>query len=125
MVTEECCTCGVLFALQEGYIRVRKKDHQYFYCPNGHPQNWPQDTPEQLQIKKLREQLDAAAQLERRLVDRQSRLENDLMDAAKETKRVRRRHHAGTCPHCKRTFADMARHIAKQHPAEHNAVLLK
>lgn len=118
----DCCTCGVVFAITAELEKERRRDHKSFYCPNGHSMVFGANSTEQ-ENARLKEQLRAAEELERRLVDRQSRLENDLMDQAKELKRVRRRHASGTCPHCNRTFANMARHIAKQHPVERTNTL--
>lgn len=120
---ETCISCGVRFGLTDDYAKERQRDHKNFSCPNGHLQHWPQKTPHELEIERLKADLERESQARIRQAERATRLENDLMDQAKEMKRQRRRHHAGTCPHCNRSFANMARHIAKQHPAEHAAVL--
>ena len=52
MVTEECYKCGVLFAITAELQNARVKDHEFFYCPNGHAQYYPGQTEEE-RLKQL------------------------------------------------------------------------
>jgi hypothetical protein len=125
--TVTCChrECGVTFAVPTDWAQQRRRDHSWWYCPNGHQQHWGGKTKEEKEIDRLRAQLDQSEAAERELRREKDRLANDLMDKAKELKRVHRRAHAGVCPHCTRTFANVQRHMAKQHPEEHEKVLVK
>lgn len=39
LTTEECCNCGVLFAMPADLRKQLLADHsRSFYCPNGHGQ---------------------------------------------------------------------------------------
>ncbi len=31
-----CVNCGTIFYMQENLYKVREKDHDQFFCPNGH-----------------------------------------------------------------------------------------
>ena len=62
MVRQECINCGVTFGLTEDYIEQRKKDHEFFKCPNGHSQHWLQNNKE--------EQLKAQLTISRNACDR-------------------------------------------------------
>lgn len=37
---ETCCKCGVVFGLTLEHKRQRKHDRDFFYCPNGHSQQY-------------------------------------------------------------------------------------
>ena len=41
MVKEECCNCGIMFAITENFKIQKKENHASFYCPNGHEQYYP------------------------------------------------------------------------------------
>jgi hypothetical protein len=49
---DTCASCGIKFAVPEYYEQQRRKDHNTFYCPNGHHLHYPkysdQDTINQL-----------------------------------------------------------------------------
>lgn len=112
-VTEECCTCHVLFAMTRAhYNRVFNKKHTKFYCPNGHEQ-WYEG---QTEAEKLREQLKAQeAETERQ---RQLRVDAERRAVAQRgvVTRLKKRVNHGVCPHCARTVSQMARHIKSKHP---------
>ncbi|GAJ12235.1 unnamed protein product, partial [marine sediment metagenome] len=51
LVTEECCACGILFAMpQQVNERLRTKGGT-FYCPNGHSQVYTEPDIEVLKRK--------------------------------------------------------------------------
>lgn len=37
-VKVNCCVCDVGFYITQRYYRIRQKDHNQFFCPNGHGQ---------------------------------------------------------------------------------------
>ena len=41
-----CCNCGASFWLTEKHNNKLRRTHEYFYCPNGHQQNYLGDTCE-------------------------------------------------------------------------------
>ena len=115
LVTEECCNCGVLFAFPNDLHDVLNRTKRTFYCPSGHGQSYRGESHEaqvqrlQSTITHLRDQRDAT---ERSLNATKGAL-------TKARKQVQRTEH-GVCPHCNRTFANVARHMTSKHP-EHVA----
>jgi hypothetical protein len=110
-----CCECGTPMILEREFHRNRKSDHKNFYCPNGHPQHFPQKTEEE----KLRE---ALAQKEKFLQNAQKRTEWAEQDARQAKKRAAAykgqltRVKNGVCPCCRRNFVNLRRHMATKHP---------
>ncbi len=107
----DCPTCGVVYGLTEELERRRRDDGGGFYCPNGHTIVFAGGERERLreQVSRLQTQKD-------HLLQSNERLCNDLMDAAKEARRLQRRAAAGMCEVCRRTFANKANHMKKKHP---------
>jgi hypothetical protein len=120
-VTETCYCCGVVFALENGYYYAKQADKTSFWCPNGHSQHYLGKSDAQ----KLREQL---AETERSLKWAQSTAERQRMErrAAEmqaraykgHVTRLRNRIANGVCPvqGCQRSFSNVLKHIASQHP---------
>jgi hypothetical protein len=114
-----CCpTCSVLYAVPTQLIaeaRRRGNRERVWYCPNGHELGF-NDPPGESEAAKLKRRLrwaqDDAAYLRSRLD--QAEASRRAQKAA--TTRLRRRVAAGTCPCCKRTFQQLSRHMASQHP---------
>lgn len=112
LVRISCCECGLVFAFDENYVNRFKKSHKFFYCPNGHAQHFPQKTEEDKlrgQVKALRDMLDTT----RKNRDRYKRSAS-AQKAAKTRLQNRVKH--GVCPCCNRTFQNLQRHMASQHP---------
>lgn len=110
LVTENCCTCGVLFAFTEEYKREARRDHRWWYCPNGHTQQYVDKSD----AEKLRE---ANRQI--------ASLEEDVRVANAATRSAQQQHSSllkrvekGICPHCRRHFANVERHCERQHPGK-------
>jgi hypothetical protein len=117
-----CCSCGVDFAFPEDLRQKFLNDRdRWFYCPNGHRQHYTGKT----EAEKLREQLEA----ERRRVayrEEQIEAEREAREHAEAQARgykgamvqARKRSAKGVCPApgCKRSFVDVAKHVATKHP---------
>lgn len=116
-----CCNteCGISFAVPEWWNRGKRETHTKFFCPNGHGQSYPQESD----TEKLRRERDRLQQQMARVED-EKRLAIKEMEAAErkavraeaETKRMKKRAAAGTCPCCQRSFSNMSQHMRKQHP---------
>jgi hypothetical protein len=128
-----CCECSMVFAAPSRYIADRRRDHAWFYCPKGHPQHFSGETSEE-KIRRERDRLkqklaekddDIAAAIKARddamtgwraanetALSERRRANGYKGHAAKITRRAK----AGTCPCCNRTFRQLARHMATQHP---------
>lgn len=110
LMSETCIKCGTVFALAEQlYDELqRKKGGGTFYCPNGHSMCYQGKTAEQ----KL-----ADAQARETALQDQLRAAIREGDAARtETLRIRQRIANGVCPSCTRSFPNVMRHMATQHP---------
>ena len=113
LVTEECCACGIVFAMpQQVNERLRTKGGT-FYCPNGHSQVYTEPDIEILK-KKLRAYENQNAQLENQL---NGALDN-LATSRKEMRRLKRHVNTGLCPYCRRHFVNLERHVHTKHPEE-------
>lgn len=104
--------CGVPYALNDEFVRLRRKDHKSWHCPNGHSQYYPHKNETEQEKAKV-------ARLERQLANRDEDLRAakaaHAVTKGKLTK-TRNRIAKGVCPCCNRSFANLQRHIAGQHP---------
>ncbi len=110
--TEECCNCGMAFAMTTDFKRRMLKGKDWFYCPAGHRQYYSGKSKEQ----KLKEEL---AQANRRADQHRHEASEQRQRAASISRsysRVRERVRNGVCPCCNRTFENLARHMATKHP---------
>lgn len=110
LTTEECCKCGMVFAMPEQFQKRRRDDGDRFFCPSGHAQVYTKP-----RIKIIEEQLEEAERKMRaakcEALNAQSRAQQAEEKLRKQTKRV----HAGVCPCCNRSFTNLRRHMATKH----------
>lgn len=116
-----CChrECGMTFALPDSWVTLRRADHAWWYCPNGHSQRWSgKSEAERLRDEKAA--LERSLQWERDAKERATRRAVSAEHSARAhkgaTTRIRNRVAAGCCPCCNRTFQNLARHMKGQHP---------
>jgi hypothetical protein len=115
-----CCgQCGVVFGFTESLVDIRRDDHKTWYCPNGHHWSFTGENTEERLKRELKQEKDRAARTNARLD--QVRAERDHAKASlTSTKgvvtKLKKRVANGVCPCCNRTFKDLARHMAGQHP---------
>lgn len=109
-----CCECGTVFGLESQYKAARKADHKAFYCPNGHPLCFGEET----EVDRLRRNVtfwqERARDQEK--ITRQERKRAESMKG--QVTRIRNRISAGVCPDCNRTFRNLARHMTCKHGAK-------
>lgn len=117
-----CGQCGVSFALTDAMYQARRTDRETFYCPNGHARAFLGKTPDQERIAALeaaiaREKANAeSAQRARSWAESRARGANIQAGKAKAAqRRLIARVHAGVCPHCNRTFKQLAAHMKAKH----------
>lgn len=114
---QRCISCGVWFGVDEYFDRQRRQSKQNFYCPNGHGQAYCESEADRVrkQLAEKQQELDLQKQnlaMERQLrIDTETRLEREKSALRKQTRRV----NAGVCPHCDRTFQQLARHMQCKH----------
>jgi len=130
MVTEQCCNCGVVFAMAKEFhdqCRARPGPNgKSFYCPAGHGQHYQGET----EADKLRRERDRLAQ---RVAQKEDEISmwrataDDQRDKAEHERRrangykghaakITKRAKAGICPCCNRHFVALERHMATKHP---------
>jgi hypothetical protein len=103
---EECCNCGVVFAMTEQFYSKRYENKgTSFYCPNGHGQHYVGQTDKQLLVE-----------AERRAAQTIQAERDQRLAAERELKRIRDRARGGVCPCCNRSFVQLNRHIKTKHP---------
>lgn len=112
LVTEECCTCGITFAMTLDFKNHRREDHANFYCPAGHAQHYTAES----ETQKLTRQLRSANSRLTHTRDQLEATERSLSAQKGVTTKLRKRIAAGACPCCHRNFQNLARHMAGQHP---------
>lgn len=95
-----CCRCGERFGLARDSHAHLKRSSQTFWCPNGHQQHFPLGPTE---AEKLQQ-------------DRASHHKARAAAYKGQVTKIKRRVGAGICPCCNRSFANLARHMAGQHP---------
>lgn len=110
----DCIQCGVPIVMPAARERALKESHADFYCVNGHPQRWPQET----ELEKTRKLLESERRW-RELAQKGEAAANKAAVAARAAlEKSKNRAAAGLCSCCNRTFQNLARHMKTKHPAE-------
>lgn len=104
-VIDACITCGVPFGVPRAFNDRRRIDHKVYWCPNGHQQLYTAESDAERNARLLREEQ-----------ARHQRTLTRANEAEAEAARLKRRIAHGVCPCCKRTFRQLAVHMAKKHP---------
>ena len=123
LVTETCCKCGILFAMTEAFqqelFKGETENARSFYCPSGHLQYYRGMSEAQKLREELNAEIRARQRAEQRIAEKedQVRHERDRANGYKgQMTKLAKRAKAGVCPCCKRSFQQLARHMATQHP---------
>jgi hypothetical protein len=122
LADETCCNCGIQFAMPADFQARRRDDHEWFYCPRGHKQHYTGET----ETARLRRELQAVraeaertqAYLNSRICAEKSAANGAAIRAGKAKAKLARtleRIGAGVCPHCQRTFKQLAAHMKCKH----------
>lgn len=110
LITQECCNCGIIFAMPERLNDKYRASGGIFYCPNGHGQGYIET-----EVTKLRHKLD---QREGELERTHQRLDGALKDITtkkRQITRMKNRSNAGVCLECHRHFENLQRHMETKH----------
>ena len=116
--TLSCGTCGIPFAMPEDMHDKARKTGESFWCPNGHNISYHQSENAKLQrqLADAQRQRDNARAAYDRERDRAASAERSASAYKGQVTRIRKRVGNGVCPCCNRTFANVGRHMATQHP---------
>lgn len=102
--------CGQPFAFAKATIRQKRFSNTQWFCPHcGAVRVFTGKSEEQKRIEKLQHEHKRMQQEVIRERDRAQRVSNQYS-------RMRKRIQNGVCPCCNRTFQNLARHMATQHP---------
>lgn len=112
MEDTECCVCATRFGVDKVIMDNRRKNAGNIYCPNGHCIGWKDSDADRL--RKQLEEEQSRVRLERSM---RLTAEQQLVAAKKDAKRIIARLSAGVCPHCNRTFKQLAAHMKCKHGA--------
>ena len=112
------CWCGMAHAVPEYLNDYQQRCHDNgrevpnIYCPLGHGHVPAGDG----KAARLKRQLETSERRRRAEYDLRVDTERRLSAQKAATTRAKHRHAAGVCPCCKRTFQQLARHMATKHP---------
>lgn len=108
IINPSCCNAP--FAVPASTLRNWKESHCTWHCPHcGRRRYYPELTDEEKRIRELQQQLSST---QVRAVAAESRARTKQ----RQYERIRDRVKNGVCPCCNRTFQNVARHMATQHP---------
>lgn len=113
-----CAECGIVFGIGAEYEVILRKKGTRFFCPNGHGLSFGESEADKLRRERDKLKQDQAW-YEQRLkeVRDEASFERRRVSAARgQITKLKKRAAAGVCPCCNRTFQDLARHMAGQHP---------
>jgi hypothetical protein len=115
----DCATCHMDFGVTDKFERTRRDDHKNFFCPAGHSNYYPGRSETERLQQRLHEANQSAASLTHQLDQTRAELSHESARRRGyqgQLTRTRRRIANGICPCCNRTFRNLARHMAGQHP---------
>lgn len=113
-----CGECGITFAMPISFRAARMDDGKTFYCPNGHGRVFT-DTTEAKLRRELERERAARQRAEELRAASCKEAEHNAIEWRKSKTRLRNlreRVKNGVCPCCKRSFVQLARHMATKHP---------
>lgn len=110
----DCCVCAGPIALTDSQERVLRNNHNTFYCPMGHQNYWAAKSDRE-RVKELEQEVQSQREYAQR-VERDLGFERRSHTATKgQLTKTRKRIANGVCPHCNRTFQNVARHMESKH----------
>ena len=122
LVVEDCCNCGVTFAMPLDLRDERLKWGDNFFCPNGHSMSYTETEVEKLRrdnkwyADRLTKERAAHDQAIAFHLEQRTKTERKLRGTKAVVTRMKRRMTAGRCVCCSKEFKDLKRHMKNQHP---------
>ena len=105
--------CGVPFAMNDDMVQSRESNHKTWYCPNcGCRRHFAKLSREE----QLERQLHYARELSESRAQQLKTADYQRRAAKANLTKYKKRVGKGVCPCCNRTFQNLARHMASQHP---------
>jgi hypothetical protein len=115
----QCCRCKAQMTLPSDLYNAAKHSPKIiFYCPYGHEQHYPAGETEETKLRRERDRLaQRIAERDDKIAElREERDAAKRQGAAGQVTKIKNRVGYGVCPCCNRTFENVARHMASQHP---------
>ena len=108
----ECYKCGVPIALPKyRHQKCLESSSESFFCCNGHSQVYAKS-----ECDKQRERADRAERERDAAAARATMAENSARAHRGKVTEMKNRIANGVCPCCKRSFANLHRHMTTKHP---------
>lgn len=111
LVAMHCGECDITFAVPDSFKEERLNSGQAWYCPNGHGRVF-----KETEADRLRRRLRSLEATNTHLEDQRAAAERQARAYKGHATRLKKRAAAGVCPCCDRSFQNVARHMASQHP---------
>ena len=120
LVVWECPVCGIVYGVPKDFADSLRRTGGHYYCPNGDRLSWRKTESDELR-EKLKTEQKASAFWRSQTVAAESREATAKRQAAAakgQLTKLRKRTGHGVCPvkDCKRSFANVRRHVEHQHP---------
>ena len=96
--------CGDLFGMTRMHLEKVEESGDWFWCPRGHRLHFVESDLDRQ--RKRAEQAEADSK----------RLKGELDGALDKLNATKKRANGGMCPHCRRSFKQVRRHIKSKHP---------
>lgn len=114
-----CSQCKEPFMLHPETEATLRRSSQWFHCPWGHRQYFPQGQSETDKLRQERDRLKQnQAYLEDRIraeTERRELIQRQARAFKGQVTKLKNRAANGVCPCCNRTFANLQRHMATKH----------
>lgn len=115
-----CCKCKETFGIARSTRQILLRTHQNFWCPHGHVQHYPEGESQETKLRRERDLLKQSIAYEqdrvRRAVEEAEHQRRRAIGYKGHAARITKRAKAGVCPCCNRSFENLRRHMASQHP---------
>lgn len=113
---EQCCVCGVWFAMPNNLVKQRRRDGELFYCPVGHEQYFTDAEDKQKEIEHLKNALANQVAWTDQVEAEREAVARKLSATRGVVTRIKNRVKNGVCPCCNRHFENLQRHMGTKHP---------
>ena len=112
-----CATCGVAYSMPEHLYKRKIEDNADWWCPNGHQWHYGKSESEK-KIERLERELGWKNNQLDRTKRRAETAERSANAYKGKLRSVSKKITAGVCPHCRRTFQNLKKHMTCKHPDE-------
>jgi hypothetical protein len=116
---QTCANCGITFGAPGFFLDKRRENHQTYYCPNGHSLWFPQQSDAekaQAEAEKYKKLWKDEQRYASEVLSERNAAQKQLRAAKGQMTKLKQRVANGVCPCCHRSFVNLHRHMAGQHP---------